>query len=48
MISYVKEYKLPTLLTFLFLAGEAVIECLIPFRTVDLLNSLKNMCEKHV
>lgn len=42
MISYVKEYKLPTLLTFLFLAGEAVIECLIPFRTVDLLNSLKN------
>jgi len=45
MIGYVREYKLPTLLTFLFLAGEAVIECLIPFRTVDLLNSLKNGVE---
>ena len=34
----VREYKLPTVLTLIFITGEAVIECLIPFLTSDLIN----------
>ncbi len=41
LLKYVKEYKKDTLLTFLFIGGEAVIECLIPFITADLVNKLK-------
>lgn len=37
----VREYKNATLLTLLFIVGEAVIETLIPFRTADLVNSIK-------
>ncbi len=41
LLACIKEYKKPTLLTFLFIAGEVVIECLIPFITADLVNNLK-------
>ena len=37
----VKGYRLPTLLTCLFIVGEAVIETFIPFRTAELINGLK-------
>lgn len=41
LISCVREYKLPTILTFLFMVGEAVLECLIPFITANLVNQIK-------
>lgn len=37
-----REYKLPTILTLLFIVGEAIIETYIPFITVDLVNSIKD------
>lgn len=37
----VREYKRPTLLTLLFIVGEAVIETFIPFITADLLNNIQ-------
>lgn len=37
----VREYKRPTLLTLLFIVGEAVIETFIPFITADLLNQIQ-------
>lgn len=38
----VREYKVPTLLTLLFIVGEAVIEALIPFTTANLVNEIKS------
>ena len=38
----VREYKLPTILTLLFIIGEAIIETYIPFITVELVNSIKD------
>lgn len=38
----IREYKLPTILTFLFILGEAVIEAWIPFITAGLVNRIKN------
>ncbi len=38
----VREYKLPTILTLIFIVGEAIIETYIPFITVDLVNSIKD------
>lgn len=37
----VREYERPTLLTLLFIVGEAVIETFIPFITADLLNDIQ-------
>ena len=37
----VREYKKATLLTLLFIIGEAVIETLIPFITANLINSIQ-------
>ena len=37
----IREYKLPTILTLLFIIGEVIIECLIPFMTADLVNRIK-------
>ena len=37
----VREYKLPSLLTLIFIIGEVVIECFIPFMTADLVNQIK-------
>lgn len=37
----IREYKLPTVLTLLFVTGEAVIEAIIPFMTANLVNEIK-------
>ena len=41
----IREYKLPSILTFVFILCEAVIECLIPFITADLVNGIKDGVE---
>lgn len=37
----VREFKLPTILTLVFIIGEVLIEVLIPFITADLVNEIK-------
>ena len=37
----VREYKRPSVITFVFMVCEAVLECLIPFITADLVNNIK-------
>ncbi|MBO4220654.1 MAG: ABC transporter ATP-binding protein [Clostridia bacterium] len=37
----VREFRRPTVLTFLFIVGEVIIECFIPFITADLVNRIK-------
>lgn len=37
----VREYKRPTQLTLVFILLEAVLECLIPFVTADLVNRIQ-------
>ncbi len=41
MLSCVREYKLPSFLSFLFIVFEVIIECFIPFITAELVNNLK-------
>lgn len=38
----IREYKLPTIFTLIFIIGEVVIECIIPFKIADLVNFIKN------
>lgn len=45
LLSCVREYKTPTILTFIFIIGEAIIECLIPFITANLVNLIKTSVE---
>ena len=44
----VREYKKPTILTLLFIVLEAVIECLIPFLTANLVNRIEGGAEMAV
>ncbi len=44
----IREYKKAALLTPIFIAGEAIIECLIPFFIARLINEIKNGCEYDV
>ncbi len=37
----VREYKTPTVLTLIFIVGEAIIECIIPFITADMVNTIQ-------
>lgn len=37
----VGKYKFPAILTMLFMVGEVIIECFIPFLTADLVNKIK-------
>ena len=37
----VREYKLPTILTFIFIVCEVIIEVFLPFITANLINSIK-------
>ena len=37
----IREYKLPTFLTLLFIIGEVIIECIIPSVTADLVNQIQ-------
>lgn len=41
LASCVREYKLPSILTLIFIIGEVIIEVLIPFITADLVNKIK-------
>ena len=41
----VREFKRPAILTFLFIVLEAVIECIIPFITANLLHALEEGAE---
>ncbi len=41
LLSCVGEYKKPTILTLIFILGEAIIECLIPFITANLVNNME-------
>ena len=40
-IKCIREFKLPTILTLIFIIGEVFIEVLIPTRTADLVNDIK-------
>lgn len=42
LLSCVREYKKPSVLTFVFIIGEAIIECFIPFITANLVNQMKS------
>ena len=37
----IREFKTPTVLTLIFIIGEVIIECFIPFITARLVNSIK-------
>lgn len=37
----IREFKKPTILTFIFIIFEVIIECLIPFITADLVNKIQ-------
>ncbi len=37
----IREYKLPSILTLIFIVGEVIIEVIIPFITADLVNTIK-------
>lgn len=37
----IREYKVPTILTILFIVGEAIIETYIPFITANMVNDIK-------
>ncbi len=41
LLSSVREFKKPTILTFILIMLEAVIECIIPFVTANLMNEIK-------
>ncbi|MBQ7500257.1 MAG: ABC transporter ATP-binding protein [Clostridia bacterium] len=37
----IREFKTPSLLTLIFIIGEVIIECIIPFMTANLVNSIQ-------
>ena len=41
LLSCIREYKLPTILTLIFILGEAVIETLLPFITANLVTQIQ-------
>ena len=41
LVKSVREFKKPTILTIVFIVGEVFLECLIPFITSNLVNSVK-------
>ena len=42
LLACVREFKLPTILTLIFITGEVVIEVFIPFITADLVNRIES------
>ena len=40
-VKCIREFKVPTIITLLFMVGEVFIEVLIPFYTADLVNDIK-------
>ena len=45
LVKRIREFKLPTILTLVFIIGEVFIEVLIPFYTADLVNDIKDGAE---
>lgn len=45
LLACVREFKLPTILTLIFITGEVVIEVFIPFITADLVNRIESGAE---
>ncbi len=45
LMQCIREYKKPTVLTLIFIVGEAIIETLIPFITANLMNQIKGGIE---
>lgn len=41
LLQCVREFKAPSILTMIFIVGEVIIECLIPFITADLVNAVQ-------
>lgn len=41
LVKSIREYKKPTVLTMIFIVGEVLLECLIPFITANLVNGIK-------
>ena len=41
LVGCIREYKKATVLTLIFIIGEAIIETIIPFVTADLVNLIK-------
>lgn len=41
LLSCVREYKKPSIITFFLMVGEVILECLIPFITANLVNQMK-------
>ncbi len=41
LLKCVREFKLPSILTLVFIIGEVIIEVLIPFKTAELVNNIK-------
>ena len=48
LASCVREYTIPSILTLLFIVGEVIIECMIPFITANLVNKIKAGVELEV
>ncbi len=48
LLSCVREFKKPTILTLIFIIGESIIETLIPFVTADLVNKVQKGAELSV
>ena len=40
----IREYKKPSILAPVFVSGEVVLECIIPFIIANLVNEIKNGC----
>ena len=40
----IREYKKPSILAPIFVSGEVVMECIIPFLTAELVNRIKAGC----
>lgn len=45
LLKCVREYKLPSFLSPLFITGEVVIECIIPFITSELVTNIEQGCD---
>ena len=48
LMQCIREYKAASLLSPLFITGEVVIECLIPFITAQLIDQIENKCSMDV
>ena len=48
LLKSVREYKSVSILAPLFIAGEVVIECFIPFITAKLVNNIESGCDMNV